>query len=117
MYARRIDQSVVALVFHCTDTHIYVFPLSIALSVVHNKYTILFCCKADCRKGVFSGVPDCTDTHIYIFPVPLALSVVHNKNSLSLCLSLKCFYCQSKKITKYEALSEGSKITRPEALE
>ena len=26
-----------ALVLHCTDTHIYVFPLALALSVVHNK--------------------------------------------------------------------------------
>jgi hypothetical protein len=36
VYERRVDQCQL-LVFHCTDTHIYVFPLALALSVVHNK--------------------------------------------------------------------------------
>ena len=31
------------LVFHCTDTHIYVFPVDLTLSVVQNKYIFVSC--------------------------------------------------------------------------
>ena len=37
-YVSLVDLSVLVLVFHCTDTHICMFPVALVLSVVHNKF-------------------------------------------------------------------------------
>jgi hypothetical protein len=70
------------LVFHCTVTHPYVFPLALAFLVHHNKpksrRNPVYARRLDSSVLAFS-LFHCTVTHIYVFPLALALCVAHNK--------------------------------------
>jgi hypothetical protein len=73
VYGRRVNSFVLVLVFHHTDTSLYLLSLALALSI-HNKLDFLFV--------VFHH----TDTHIYLLSLALALSI-HNTQFVYLLVS------------------------------